>query len=87
MRGLLQEFEDVVVRRAAGASKLSKGQDCAMYRKLKRQILSLHDQMLEALQDVDSTGAMECCCGETPCCGSCTATLVRKAIEAATCSP
>lgn len=37
-------------------------------------------QMLEALEDVDRAGVCECCCGETQCCGSCTATLVKGAI-------
>ena len=40
-------------------------------------------QMLEALEDAVSAGFCECCCGETPCCGSCTATLMEEAIKAA----
>jgi len=41
-------------------------------------------QMLEALEDIDSAGLCECCCGETPCRGTCTATMIKEAIRAAT---
>ena len=87
MRGLLQEFEDIVHCMASGRGQLSRDDAVDEYVRRKRKLLDLHDQMLEALKDVDSAGAFECCCGETPCCGSCTVTLVKKAIEAATCSP
>ena len=46
-------------------------------------MMSAAPQMLEALEDVDSAGFCECCCGETPCCGSCTATMIEDAIKAA----
>jgi hypothetical protein len=48
------------------------------------RLIAAAPQMLAALRDVDSAGAFECCCGETPCCGSCTATMVKDAIAAAT---
>lgn len=48
------------------------------------RLIAAAPQMLAALRDVDSAGAFECCCGETPCCGTCTATLVKAAIAAAT---
>lgn len=39
--------------------------------------------MLEALKDFVAAGTMECCCGQTPCCGSCTITMAKKAIAKA----
>ena len=46
-------------------------------------LMAAAPQMLEALEDVDSSGFCECCCGETPCCGSCTSTLIEEAIKKA----
>lgn len=41
------------------------------------------DDMLEALKDFIAAKTMECCCGETPCCGSCTITLAKNAVQKA----
>jgi hypothetical protein len=39
--------------------------------------------MFEALKDVASSGLIECTCTSDTCAGSCTITLVRKAIQKA----
>jgi hypothetical protein len=39
--------------------------------------------MLAALEDFIAAGTMDCCCGETPCCGSCTITMAKNAVKKA----
>lgn len=47
------------------------------------RLIAAAPDMLEALQQVRDSGAFECCCGQTPCCGSCISTMVARAIEKA----
>lgn len=46
-------------------------------------LMAAAPDMLEALEDFIAAGTMECCCGQTPCCGSCTITLAKNAVAKA----
>jgi hypothetical protein len=47
------------------------------------RLIAAAPAMLAALRDVHENRLLSCCCGESPCNGTCTATRVAKAIAAA----
>jgi hypothetical protein len=51
--------------------------------KANAHLIAAAPDMLAALENFIAAGTMDCCCGETPCCGSCTITLAKNAVKKA----